>query len=178
LLRDDFKSPVETIDTALDLLAQIPAQRKIVVMGEVSDPPSSSGPIYRRIGRRMAEVADQVIVMGRHDQRYSTGLARGGLPRHAITMAGHSFDRALAAIPTDLGPGDIILIKGRHSERLGRIALALMGRKVRCTIAYCPVHDYLRCDACKMLELETEPYDNGPPHPDAAALNAGSDAGR
>ena len=39
LLRDENKSALETIDAALDVLAQIPA-RRIVVLGEISEPPA------------------------------------------------------------------------------------------------------------------------------------------
>jgi UDP-N-acetylmuramoyl-tripeptide--D-alanyl-D-alanine ligase len=43
LLRDDFKSALETFDAALDTLSEIPARRRIVVFGEVSEPPGSQG---------------------------------------------------------------------------------------------------------------------------------------
>jgi UDP-N-acetylmuramoyl-tripeptide--D-alanyl-D-alanine ligase len=46
LLRDDFKSTLETIETALAVLAEIPAERRIVVLGDVEEPPGSEGPIY------------------------------------------------------------------------------------------------------------------------------------
>jgi UDP-N-acetylmuramyl pentapeptide synthase len=58
LLRDEYKSSLETVDNALDVLADLPVDgRRIVVMGEISEPPGSQGPIYRRIGERVAEIA-------------------------------------------------------------------------------------------------------------------------
>ncbi len=38
VLRDDYKSAEETIYSALDLLEDIPARRKFVVMGDVNEP--------------------------------------------------------------------------------------------------------------------------------------------
>ena len=44
VLRDDYKSTLETIEAALDVFSQIPAHRRIVVLGEVSEPPGSQAP--------------------------------------------------------------------------------------------------------------------------------------
>jgi len=152
LLRDELKSTLETIDVALDTLAQIPARRKIVVLGDVSEPPGSQGPIYRRLGSRIAGIATQAIfVCSRQNcERYGAGIA-AAMHLEAVTKAGRDLKRALAAIPADLGEGDVILVKGRDNQRLGRISLALMGREVRCNIPRCNVVDSTRCDKCRML---------------------------
>ena len=65
-------------------------------------------------------------------------------------MAGRSVRRAAEALASDMAPGDVILIKGRDTQRLERIALALMGRDVRCELVYCNAR-LTRCDACPML---------------------------
>jgi UDP-N-acetylmuramyl pentapeptide synthase len=152
LLRDEFKSTLETIDGALDALAQIPARRKIVVLGDVTEPPGSQGPIYRRLGNRVAGIATQAIfVCSRQNcERYTAGIAPA-MRRNTVTKAGRDLKKALAAIPVDLGEGDVVLVKGRDRQRLGRISLALMGRKVQCNIPYCEVVDSTRCDKCRML---------------------------
>ena len=62
ILRDDFKSSLETIDAALDVFSEIPAKRRIVILGEVSEPPGSQGPIYRKIGERIAKIASYAIL--------------------------------------------------------------------------------------------------------------------
>jgi len=152
LLRDEFKSSLETIDVALDVLAEIPARRKIVVLGDISEPPGSLRPIYRRLGGRIAAMAAQAIFYGTSCQVYAAGAAREGMPREAMTKAGRSLEKALAAMPTDLGEGDVILVKGRTDQRLGRISLALMGRQIRCDLPSCFAFNTIRCDRCKMLE--------------------------
>ena len=88
LLRDEFKSSLETVDVALDVLAEIPARRKIVVLGEISEPPGSPRPIYRRISGRIAGMADRAIFYGTdYCQAYVAGAAREGMPREAMTKA-------------------------------------------------------------------------------------------
>jgi len=151
ILRDDFKGPQETIEAALDLLGEIPAGRRIVVLGEVSEPIGSQGPIYRQLGSRVAQVAARaVFVAGSNTSAYSTGARRGGLARGAIVDAKGSPARAVQALKADLRPGDVILIKGRDTQHLARVALALMGRQVRCELPVCD--SKLECHDCRMLE--------------------------
>jgi UDP-N-acetylmuramyl pentapeptide synthase len=151
LVCDYFKSSYETIVAALDTLAEVPARRRIVVLGEVSEPPGSQGPIYRGLGERIAQIASRAIFVGHNFQRYKAGATRGGMSRRALTDVGDSVLDAVEALQNDLGPGDVVLIKGRDTQRLDRIALALSGRKVACTIPVCRLKQY-RCERCAMLE--------------------------
>lgn len=151
ILGDYFKSTLETIETALDVFSEIPAKRRIIVLGEVSEPPGSQGPIYRHIGKRIGKIASGAIFVGGNFQRYAAGAARGGLPRSALMNAGRSVLKAAEVLQGDLRPGDVMLIKGRDTQRLDRVALALKGRRVRCDISFCNAMP-TRCKHCPMLE--------------------------
>lgn len=151
ILRDDFKSSLETIHAALDLFSQIPAKRRMVVLGEVSEPPGSQGPIYREIGERIASIASRAIFIGGNFQRYAAGVRRGGLPSSSMMDAERSVLKAVELLREDLRPGDVVLIKGCDTQRLDRITLALIGRKVRCDIDFCDTRA-VRCKTCPMLE--------------------------
>jgi len=151
LVCDYHKSSYETIVAALDALSEIPADRRIVVLGEVSEPPGSQGPIYRSLAERVAQVASRAIFVGHNFQRYKAGATRGGMPGSALTDAGDNVLDAVAAVRDDLGSGDVVLIKGRDTQRLDRVALALAGRNVCCNIPVCHLKG-TRCDRCPMLE--------------------------
>ena len=151
ILRDDFKSSLETIHAALDLFSQIPAKRRLVVLGEVSEPPGSQGPIYRELGERIASIASRAIFIGGNFQRYAAGVKRGGLPSSAMMDAGRSVLKAVELLREDLRPGDVVLIKGRDTQRLDRVTLALIGKKVCCDIDFCDTRA-VRCKACPVLE--------------------------
>jgi UDP-N-acetylmuramyl pentapeptide synthase len=151
ILRDDFKSSLETIYAALDLFSQIPAKRRIVALGEVSEPPGSQGPIYQEIGERIANIASRAIFIGGNFQRYAAGGRRGGLPSSLLMDAGRSVLKAVELLREDLRPGDVVLIKGRDTQRLDRITLSLIGRKVRCDISFCDTRA-VRCETCPILE--------------------------
>jgi UDP-N-acetylmuramoyl-tripeptide--D-alanyl-D-alanine ligase len=154
ILRDEFKSSLETIETALDVLSEIPAERKIVVLGEVSEPPGSQGPIYRKLGERIAKIAGHVIIIGkkRGFENYRSGASRiSGVSGTLFTYAGKDVLDAVGILQNILAPGDVVLTKGRGNQRLERIALALTGRTVRCNISSCGA--WVRCESCPMLEL-------------------------
>ncbi len=151
VLRDDFKSTLESIDAALDVLAVIPAARRLVVLGAISEPPGSQGPIYRRLGARVAEIADRAVFVGDMFQRYAAGARRAGFPSEAMVNARYDVLGAAEILRQELRPGDVLLVKGRDTQRLDRIALALMGRNVRCAIPFCGLRD-ARCDSCVLLE--------------------------
>jgi UDP-N-acetylmuramoyl-tripeptide--D-alanyl-D-alanine ligase len=151
LIRDDFKSHLETIDAALDVLAQIPG-RRIVVIGSASETQDSQGPLYRHLGGRIAEVASRIVVVGGNFEfrNYARGAFRAGLAREALIDAKHSVRAAWEAVRTDLRPGDVVLVKGRGDERLDRVSLALLGHEVRCTIQSCKLNE-MRCEHCPKL---------------------------
>jgi len=152
LLRDDYKSASETIHAALDVLSEIPADRRFVVLGEVSEPMGSAGPIYRNLGMRIAKIATRAILVTSHRsfQAYKTGMTCGGLARASI-MRATSQSKAVEVIKSyGLKDGDVVLLKGRDTQRLERISFALMGRKVRCCVDFCSIKA-TRCEHCPEL---------------------------
>ncbi|MBI4525204.1 MAG: hypothetical protein HY695_15480 [Deltaproteobacteria bacterium] len=153
LLRDDYKSPEEAIHAALDVLNQIPARRRIVVMGDISEPVGRQHVIYRRLGERIGQVASRAIFLtsGKNLRVARAGARTAGLSLASVISAGKNFRKAVEAVQSDLGPGDVVLIKGRNTQRLERVALALMGRTVRCELVYCCAR-YNLCDRCPMIE--------------------------
>ena len=160
LLRDEHKSSLETIDAALDVLSKILA-RRLVVFGDISEPPGSQGPIYRRLGKRIAAMASYAIFVGEHFRQYARGARRAGLPSAALFNAGKNLDAAVDALRRQLHPGDVVLIKGRNTQRMERISLALMGQTVNCKIEFCNSMG-TRCYRCPMLERGWKPNEVWP----------------
>lgn len=153
MLLDCEKAPIETIEAAFDTLSEIPARRRIIVLGEVSEPPGSQGPIYRHLGERISQVASKAILVCRKNsfKSYAGGATGSGFSRHALVHAGTDVLKAAEALRGDLGPGDVVLIKGRDTQRLDRVWLALAGRTVRCDVDDCDTKA-VACESCPMLE--------------------------
>jgi UDP-N-acetylmuramoyl-tripeptide--D-alanyl-D-alanine ligase len=154
LLRDDYKSPLETIHAALGTLSEIPAQRRMVALGDVPEPSGSTGPIYRDIGMQVAKIASKAIFISltiKGCQSYVTGAKRDGLPPSSMIKVHHDIFKVIEILQRDLPPGDVVLIKGRSHQQLDRIFLALMGKTVRCNAVVCRPGG-IRCQDSPMLE--------------------------
>jgi UDP-N-acetylmuramyl pentapeptide synthase len=151
VLRDDYKSTLETIHAALDVLAEIPAARRLVLFGDLSEPQGPERPIYLALGLRVARVASGLVVIGRGFRRYWAGARRAGMPRSAVADGGRTVQQAAAALEKMLQPGDVVLLKGRRPQKLDRIRMILQGRPVRCDIPFCDIRT-MECEDCPMLE--------------------------
>jgi UDP-N-acetylmuramoyl-tripeptide--D-alanyl-D-alanine ligase len=157
LLCDHCKSSLETVDAALDTLASIPAGRRVVVLGDLEEPPADTLPqieaTYERLGRRVAEVADRVVFVnvdpGQPRPRYTGGALAGGLAPAAITEV-VTPGQAVAALRDDLHAGDVVLLEGAGQQHFDRIRLGLTGRAVACDVQVCTA--WMRCGDCPMLE--------------------------
>jgi UDP-N-acetylmuramoyl-tripeptide--D-alanyl-D-alanine ligase len=151
IVLDAYKGALETIQAALETVSRLPARRRIVVIGDVEEPPGSQGPIYKTLGRRLAEVADGVVFIGgkTNFNRLKRGMIPGGLSRESL----HNLRNAPQAIADFLGselrPNDVVLIKGRSTQHLERILLILSGSNVACSAEAClRRHD---CATCALL---------------------------
>jgi len=152
VLDDTYKGTYETFDAALDVLGQIPAQRRIVIMGRVDEEPGSSGQVYRHIGERVGRLASRVIFLGTRKALgpFRAGARRGGLADNGLAYVGDSVLKAIEAVPDGLGPGDVLLVKGRICQHLERVVLALAGMPVRCNLGQCDGHP-IPCTRCSKL---------------------------
>jgi UDP-N-acetylmuramoyl-tripeptide--D-alanyl-D-alanine ligase len=151
IIRDDFKSPLETIEVALDVLSQIPAGRRIVVLGHVAEPQGKQGDIYRSLGKRVSAVAGRAIFLcSKNNSCCRAGAIKGGMAPDSITKAGRSITRAVEELKGKIGRGDVVLVKGARDQHLERITLALQGRNIRCQINYCKITE-ISCSDCPLL---------------------------
>src|SRR6185503_416982 len=118
---------------ALRTLAVLPARRRIAVLG----PPAAIGvgaeAAHAQIGALAGQVADMLICHG------DWGVAAIQAARRARpdieTSIVYTSSAALAALPPDLGPGDLILIKGAAAARMEQVAAGLLDRPERAASA-------------------------------------------
>ena len=88
LIRDEYKASPETVLEALRLLAETPAQRRFVVIGDLNNLPSVPvEPHYESIGAAIGSVADRVVVVGSRLNTYLAGLRRAGMNDSQILEA-------------------------------------------------------------------------------------------
>jgi UDP-N-acetylmuramoyl-tripeptide--D-alanyl-D-alanine ligase len=161
ILSDEYKAALETIASALDTLAAVRATRRVVVLGDIEEPPRGAFATYRELGARLARCADRAILVGSHSLEGTiTGATRAGMARAALTYVGSSVHGAIALLEQELRAGDVVLVKGTASQRLDRVVLALQGRLVRCAVKTCKVRPIIPCDICPLLAREREAFQN------------------
>jgi len=151
IIQDDYKSSLETIETALDFLRSVPARRRLLALGNITEPSNPQRQVYRRIGHRFAPLADFAFLLGTMDQAYASGAAAAGMPRERIMKFHNDLRQAINVLRDILQPGDVLVVKGRLDDHLERITLALSGQKIGCWRTECRSRAY-RCDNCPMLE--------------------------
>jgi UDP-N-acetylmuramoyl-tripeptide--D-alanyl-D-alanine ligase len=147
-IRDDTKASLETIGAALDVLAEIPG-RRFLVLSRPPPWPESLEPLARGIGRRMAELLAGVVLVGDGAERLRDLALEAGMPGEALHPVEAGARAAVASLRGLLRPGDTVLVKGRLYQKLERVALALAGEAVACDLVHCGVLG-LACADCAM----------------------------
>ena len=148
---DAYKGALETIQAALETVSRLATRRRIVVIGDVEEPPGSQGAIYKALGRRLAEVADGVVFIGgkTNFSRLKSGMIPGGLSRESFRNLRNDPQAIADFLTSELRPKDLVLIKGRSTQHLERVVLILSGRNVSCSAEVCSWrHD---CATCALL---------------------------
>jgi len=152
LIRNEFKESPATVEVSLDLLGQIPASRRIAVLGQFIEPPGQSGLHYRKFGARIAETAEVAVLVTDEAcfQHYRAGAIGAGMAPEAIHHVDRDVRGTLALLKKLVRPNDVVMVKGMGPQRLHRVSLGLMGRQVGCNLETC----YLKlvdCDFCSHL---------------------------
>jgi len=148
---DDFKAPAESMEAALQFLAEVPATRRIAVLGDVTEPFGKQGPLYKTLGKLAGSVCDLVLLVGNAEEYYLPGLNQSGHSRQTVYLCRRDFRNAIPLLREQLRAGDVVLIKGRHEQRLRRIALALGDASVLCPVQKCEAIN-LECTECWMMK--------------------------
>jgi UDP-N-acetylmuramoyl-tripeptide--D-alanyl-D-alanine ligase len=159
VLDDSFKSPQETIGTAVETFSKMTG-RKIIVLGRITEPLGKARDRYREIGARLAEFADFILCIGEDGMRSVRAAAvNAGMDPSAIKVLGPRIDGAHEWLQTILQPDDLVLIKGSMNQKFRRILLQLMGKPVACRVKYCSVK-VPACDSCPLLNAPESFYQN------------------
>ncbi len=123
LIDDTYNSSPESANAALTLLADLDG-RRIAVMGDMLELGPVEEDAHRLVGRRVREVADILVAVGRRAEWLAEEALRAGMPAERVQ---HAPD-AQAAIPlleALVGPGDVVLLKGSRGVELDHVVTAL-----------------------------------------------------
>jgi UDP-N-acetylmuramoyl-tripeptide--D-alanyl-D-alanine ligase len=155
LLCDSWRSTPETIESALSELGRLTGWRRIAVLGNLDElPEGTQTAAYLQYARRAAAVAERILYLGNGFEKFARGTRQSGLAPGRLQSC-RDVHQAAAELAPELAPGTVILIKGSHRQKLGRVRLLLQGIAVRCDLRTCP-RTGLSCRLCPNLEKVSE----------------------
>jgi len=121
VIDDSYNSNPRALDAMVDALLALPAERHIVVAGEMLELGSEGEALHRECGRRMAEHSVDAVVGVR-------GLAAAlveGVGRGANALFVATPEEAGAWLKENLRAGDAVLLKASRGVRLERALASL-----------------------------------------------------
>ena len=127
LIDDTYNAATPSVLSALSLLAQLPARRRVAVLGDMRELGEVSEREHRVVGRRVAEVADHLVTFGEMARVIADEASRRvDGPPPTVT----SFDLSERAELVDflregIAEGDVVLLKGSRGLRMEEIVAAL-----------------------------------------------------
>jgi UDP-N-acetylmuramyl pentapeptide synthase len=155
LLCDSWRSTPEPIESALSELGRLTGWRRIAVLGNLDElPEGTQTAAYLQYARRAATVAERILYIGNGFEKFSRGTRQSGLAPGRVERC-RDVHQAAAELAPELAAGTVVLIKGSHRQKLGRIRLLLQGAAVRCDLRTCP-RTGLSCRLCPNLEKVSE----------------------
>jgi UDP-N-acetylmuramoyl-tripeptide--D-alanyl-D-alanine ligase len=131
VIDDAYNANPESMRAALTALVAIAAGRRSwALLGPMRELGADSAAMHEDVGRAAAELGvDELVVVGADAAPIIDG-ARGVDGWTGRTRTAADADAAAAIVTAAVAPGDVVLVKASNSERLWRVADALMDNTV------------------------------------------------
>jgi len=122
---DSYNAAPDSMRAALDLLADLPGNRKWAVLGDMKELGDASIDAHHEVGRSVAEAGlTGLVTVGELSHHIAEGAREAGLAE-----VKEATDNATAAelIAPRLATGDVVLVKGSRAMQMEEIVAALLG---------------------------------------------------
>lgn len=129
IIDDTYNASTPSVLAALDVLQDVPATRRIAVLGEMRELGSVSEREHRIVGRRAGDLADMLYTFGDRAAplaESARSVRRDG--RSALEVRSYPVKEREALIEelkSELRAGDVVLIKGSRGLEMENIVAAL-----------------------------------------------------
>jgi UDP-N-acetylmuramoyl-tripeptide--D-alanyl-D-alanine ligase len=125
ILDDSYNASPGSVLAALDLLATLPATRRIAVLGEMLELGDAHESGHREVGRAAAGIVGLLVVVGDGAGALAEGAIEGGSPADRVLRVDDA-EAALEVLRPRLRVGDTILVKGSRGIALDRLVERLV----------------------------------------------------
>ena len=125
LLDDSYNANPLSAVAALETARRLPAQRRLVLFGDMAQLGAYAEEGHRVVGRRCASLCDVLVTKGELAHLVAEEAIRQGMPQAKVHVT-YSAEDATRLLQTLLRPGDLLLLKGSAEARLEFITRDLM----------------------------------------------------
>ena len=119
ILDDSYNACPDSVRAALDVLKEIPANRKIVVLGDMKELGVNSKQAHMEIGRNIADIAEVFIAVGEE-----MIFAKEIIDNEYLNIKTFWFEdskQAKESLKEIMKKDDLVLVKGSHSMEMEKI---------------------------------------------------------
>jgi UDP-N-acetylmuramoyl-tripeptide--D-alanyl-D-alanine ligase len=122
VINDCYNSNPEALQSMISTLAAMPAQRRILIAGEMLELGRESPSLHRAAGRFAAQQGIDIVSGVRGN---ATFIVEGAAEAGAATLYFETPEEAGQWLAAELKPGDAVLLKGSRGVRLEKALLAI-----------------------------------------------------
>lgn len=121
ILDDSYNSSPTALEEALETLNQLPARRRIAVLGEMRELGKFSEKMHIRVAQKIFKDKIDLVLLGKGDTRYIADELRslGFIPERLFDELTNP--QIVSNLFKILSKGDIVLVKGSRATRLDEV---------------------------------------------------------
>ena len=127
ILDDTYNSSPLATEAALGILKDLPAPRKVAVLGDMAELGKYTTYAHEEIGRKVYGTADVLVTVGAKARFIAEGARKAGFHKKNI-YSFNDVEEAKIEIQKILESRDLLLVKGSQSVRTEKIVLEIMAR--------------------------------------------------
>lgn len=157
LLNDSLRANPASTLVGLQTLVDLPAKRKIAVLGEMGELGDYAIKSHRQVGQKAGELKIDYLVGVGPLHRYSIKAAREAGMRRVRLFWTKDVQGAAQQLKKVIRPGDLLYLKGSLLRHMERVILLLEGKKVCCRKVVC--NHYGSCIGCPRLQDDSMAFD-------------------
>lgn len=130
LIDDTYNSSPQSTLAAFNLLAELDAPRRIAVLADMLELGVYEAEGHMLVGQRAAAVVDRLYTVGDRSRATAEAAVMAGMRPETVVSVSED-DKAVLAerLRAELGPGDVVLIKGSRGMHMEDLVDALRGER-------------------------------------------------
>ncbi len=126
ILDDTYNASPASTTAALKLLGDLEG-RRIAILGDMLELGQYERSGHYKVGKFASKIADVLILVGERSKTIAKAALEAGFPEENIHWHPNAMDARETALKV-VHSGDVVLVKGSNSMRMGQITTALEGK--------------------------------------------------